>query len=118
MNATIRCCVSKSLKHISTPNCSAACLKNYSRLAIPIITSHSPTLAAVAPLRAIVHLKEQDGKAHAYSLANLPVTTEELDDIECYLNATRSELLFSHGVIFIEGDAEETLMPAFANALG
>lgn len=83
-----------------------------------IVTSHSPTLAAVAPLRAIVHLKEQDGKAHAYSLANLPVTTEELDDIECYLTATRSELLFSRGVIFVEGDAEETLMPAFANAVG
>lgn len=83
-----------------------------------IVTSHSPTLAAVAPLRAIVHLKSQGGKAHAYSLANLPVTPEELDDIECYLSATRSELLFSRGVIFVEGDAEETLMPAFADALG
>lgn len=83
-----------------------------------IVTSHSPTLAAAAPLRSIVHLKAQDDKAHAYSLANLPVTPEELDDIENYLSATRSELLFSRGVIFVEGDAEETLMPAFADALG
>ena len=83
-----------------------------------IVTTHSPTLAAVAPLRAIVHLKAQSGKTHAYSLANLPVTPEELVDIERYLNATRSELLFSRGVIFVEGDAEESLMPAFADALG
>ena len=83
-----------------------------------IVTSHSPTLAAVAPLRAIVHLKEQGGKCLAYSLANLPVTTDELEDIERYLTATRSELLFSRGVIFVEGDAEESLIPSFADAMG
>ena len=83
-----------------------------------IVTSHSPTLAAVAPLRAIVHLKSHGGKTAAYSLANLPVTPEELEEIERYLTATRSELLFSRGVIFVEGDAEEALMPAFADAVG
>lgn len=83
-----------------------------------IVTSHSPTLAAVAQLRGIVHLKAQGGKTQAYSLAELPVTPDELDDIERYLSATRSELLFSRGVIFVEGDAEETLMPAFAEAIG
>lgn len=83
-----------------------------------LVTSHSPTLAAVAPLRGIVHLKAQGGKTQAYSLAELPVTSDELDDIERYLSATRSELLFSRGVIFVEGDAEETLMPAFAEAIG
>ncbi|MBG6143972.1 putative ATP-dependent endonuclease of OLD family [Labrenzia sp. EL_142] len=83
-----------------------------------IVTSHSPTLAAVAPLRSIVHLKPHNGKTGAYSLANLPVSSEELEDIERYLTATRSEMLFSRGVIFVEGDAEETLMPAFADAVG
>lgn len=83
-----------------------------------IVTSHSPTLAAVAPLRAVVHLKTVGRATAAYSLANLPVTPEELDDIERYLTATRSELLFSRGVIFVEGDAEETLMPSFAEATG
>jgi putative ATP-dependent endonuclease of OLD family len=83
-----------------------------------IVTSHSPTLAAVAPLRSVVHLKASGGKTQAYSLANLPVTPDELEDIERYLNATRSELLFSRGVILVEGDAEEALMPVFADALG
>lgn len=83
-----------------------------------IVTSHSPTLAAVAPLRSIVHLRAKAGETFAYSLAGLPVTPEELEDIEHYLTATRSELLFSRGVIFVEGDAEETLVPVFADALG
>ncbi|WP_347268119.1 AAA family ATPase [Paracoccus sp. (in: a-proteobacteria)] len=83
-----------------------------------IVTSHSPTLAAVAPLRSIVQLRGQAGATLAYSLAELPVTSDELDDIERYLTATRSELLFARGVLFVEGDAEEALVPVFADALG
>lgn len=83
-----------------------------------IVTSHSPTLAAAAPLRSIVSLRSADGASRAYSLAGLPVSADELDDIERYLTATRSELLFARGVIFVEGDAEEALLPGFADALG
>ena len=83
-----------------------------------IVTSHSPTLAAVAPLRSIVSLRSVNGESKAYSLALLPVTPDELDDIERYLTGTRSELLFARGVIFVEGDAEEALLPGFADALG
>lgn len=83
-----------------------------------IVTSHSPTVAAVAPLRSIVSLRSINGSSHAYSLATLPITADELDDIERYLIATRSELLFARGVIFVEGDAEEALLPGFADALG
>lgn len=83
-----------------------------------IVTSHSPTLAAVTPLRSIVQLKRQAGSTQAFSLANLPVTSDEIDDLETYLNATRAELLFARGVIFIEGDAEEALLPIFASSLG
>ncbi len=83
-----------------------------------IVTSHSPTLAAVAPLRSIVQLKRRGGATQAFSLANLPVTPDELDDLENYLDATRAELLFARGVIFVEGDAEEALMPVFATSLG
>ncbi|EGT4406848.1 AAA family ATPase [Cronobacter sakazakii] len=84
-----------------------------------IVTSHSPTLASIAPLRSVVRLCRDDcGRTHAFSLAKLPVTTDELDDIERYLTATRAELLFAKGVIFVEGDAEEVLIPGFAEAMG
>lgn len=83
-----------------------------------IVTSHSPTLAAVAPLRAIVKLHRSGNGTVCHSLATLQVTEEEIDDIERYLTATRSELLFARGVIFVEGDAEEALLPSFAQAMG
>lgn len=83
-----------------------------------IVTSHSPTLAAVSPLRSIVQLKKQAGATQAFSLANLPVTPDEIDDLENYLNASRADVLFAKGVIFVEGDAEEALLPTFASSLG
>lgn len=83
-----------------------------------IVTSHSSTLASAAPLRSIVVLRAKNDSSRAYSLANLPVSPDELDDIENYLTATRSELLFARGVIFVEGDSEETLLPVFANSMG
>ena len=83
-----------------------------------IVTSHSPTLAAAAPLRSIVSLRIVNGASKAFSLAELPVSSDEIDDIERYLTATRSELLFARGVIFVEGDAEDALLPGFAQAMG
>ena len=38
--------------------------------------------------------------------------------MERYLDVTRGELLFSKGVILVEGDAETYLVPAFAKVLG
>lgn len=83
-----------------------------------IITSHSPTLASIVPLRSIVNLRFIHTSTKAFSLADLPIDDDEKDDIERYLIATRSEILFAKGVIFVEGDAEETLIPSFAEILG
>lgn len=83
-----------------------------------VVTSHSPTLAAVAPLRSVINLRHLGGSTKAFSLAQLPISPDELEDIERYLTATRSEMLFARGVIFVEGDAEEALLPVFAEALG
>jgi putative ATP-dependent endonuclease of OLD family len=84
-----------------------------------ILTTHSPNIASVAPLRSIVLLKnEAEVGTKAYSLARLPLKDDELTDLQRYLDVTRAEVLFSRGVIFVEGDAEVALMPVFAEALG
>ena len=82
-----------------------------------IITSHSPTLASIVPLRSIINLRLVKNSTKAFSLANLPINEDEKDDIERYLIATRSEILFAKGIIFVEGDAEEALVPSFAELL-
>ena len=83
-----------------------------------LVTTHSPTLATAAPLRSIVHLRREEDRTHACSMAKLQVNKEEFEDIERYMNETRSEILFSRGVIFVEGDTEEVLVPALAQTIG
>ena len=72
----------------------------------------------MTPLRSIVQLRSRSGATEAFSLAALPVNADQLDDLESYLNATRAELLFARGVLFVEGDAEESLVPVFAQSIG
>ena len=82
-----------------------------------LVTTHSPTLVTTAPLRSIVHLRHDADRTRACSMAKLPMSKEEFEDIERYMNETRSEILFSRGVIFVEGDAEEVLVPVLAQAM-
>lgn len=81
-----------------------------------VLTTHSPNVASVAPLRSIVLLASTKEGTKAHSLASLPLTQSELDDLQRYLDTTRAEILFSKGVLFVEGDAEVALMPVFAES--
>lgn len=84
-----------------------------------ILTTHSPNIASITPLKAVILLKDEgENGTKAYSLAKLSFRIEDLEDLHRYLNTTRAELLFSRGVIFVEGDAEEALVPVFARNLG
>ena len=84
-----------------------------------ILTTHSPNIASVAPLHSIVLLKDEKNEGtKAYSLARITLEDEDLEDLQRYLNVTRAEVLFSRGVIFVEGDAEAALLPVFAKSLG
>ena len=79
------------------------------------LTTHSPHIASVAPLRSIVLLKEEDDEgATGYSAAGIPLEAAEVDDLQRYLDVTRAEMLFARGVILVEGDAERFLLPVFA----
>jgi len=84
-----------------------------------LLTTHSPNIASVAPLPSIVLLKDEgeDG-TKGYSLADLKLDNDDLEDLQRYLDVTRAEILFCRGVIFVEGDAEVALVPAFARSLG
>lgn len=84
-----------------------------------ILTTHSPSIASVAPIRSLVHLRDTGtSSTQAFSVAKLPLSKEDLDDLGRYLDATRADMLFARGIIFVEGDAETELIPIFADAMG
>lgn len=84
-----------------------------------LLTTHSPQIASVAPLRSLVLLKksmEQGTVGHSTAAINL--TTADEQDLTRYLDVTRAEMLFARGIILVEGDAEKFLLPEFAKQLG
>lgn len=84
-----------------------------------ILSTHSPNLASKAPLDSLIIMK--DGKA--YPIRREPEKTTELEDddyefLEKFLDVTKSNLFFAKGVLIVEGDAENILLPTIADLLG
>ena len=81
-----------------------------------IVTTHSPNLASAISLDNMVMI--QNG--HAFSLAN-GETELELHDyrfLERFLDVTKANLFFARGVMIVEGDAENILLPTLARLIG
>ena len=84
-----------------------------------LLTTHSPHIASVAPLRSLVLLRDtaSDGSV-ATSAASIDLSNDEEEDLARYLDVTRAEMLFARGIILVEGDAEKFLLPVFASSMG
>lgn len=85
-----------------------------------ILTTHSPHIASVAPLRSIVLLRHDrvTGSTTGVSTSAVPLNAGEIDDLQRYIDVTRGEMFFARGIVLVEGDAERFLIPAFADSLG
>ncbi len=84
--------------------------KLYNRDTQIIITTHSTNISSVSKISAMNVLSRSGNIAEVYNPAN------ELEDIqiralERYLDAVRTNLLFAKGVLLVEGDTEEILIP-------
>lgn len=84
-----------------------------------ILTTHSPHIASVTPIRSIVLLRHDAGTdaTIAVSTAAAPFSERDEADLQRYIDVSRGEIFFARGVILVEGDAERFLIPAFAEAL-
>lgn len=81
-----------------------------------LLTTHSPQMAAGARLENLTLVVEQS----TYSL-DKGQTRLEGDDysfLRRFLEATKANLFFARGLLIVEGDAENLLLPAVARKLG
>ncbi|GAA0063620.1 ATP-dependent nuclease [Clostridium sp. CTA-1] len=83
-----------------------------------IITTHSTHLSSVAPLNSIVHLLENSDGTQVNTTANINLDEDEISDLERYIDIKRGEIYLAKGIIFVEGIAEEYLIPRFASLIG
>jgi len=83
-----------------------------------IVTTHSPHLASVTSARNLVMLRTTDAGTVAHAAVDAALTEPEWADIDRFLDATRSELVFARRVLLVEGVAEQLLAPSLAKANG
>jgi putative ATP-dependent endonuclease of OLD family len=75
-----------------------------------IYSTHSTHISEVSNVENINVLGRDGVRCEAFQPSS-GLTTEEIGNIQRYLDAVRSNLLFAKSVVLIEGDAEEILIP-------
>lgn len=81
-----------------------------------ILSTHSPNLASTIPLENLVIL--EGGHAFPLTAGETKLGTSDYRFLERFLDVTKANLFFAHGVIIVEGDAEALLIPTLARLLG
>jgi len=81
-----------------------------------LITTHSPNLASAIPLDNLVLL--QGGKAFSLATGMTKLEKSDYRFLERFLDVTKSNLFFARGVVIVEGDAENILLPTIAKLIG
>jgi putative ATP-dependent endonuclease of OLD family len=81
-----------------------------------IVTTHSPNLASAVDLENIVLIHGN----RAFSMAKQETKLVESDYrfLQRFLDVTKANLFFARGVMIVEGDAENILIPTLAKLMG
>jgi putative ATP-dependent endonuclease of the OLD family len=81
-----------------------------------VLTTHSPNLASKARLEDIAIVDR--GRVFPMSEGKTKLAPGDYRFLERFLHATRANLFFARGVILVEGDAENILLPVLAELIG
>jgi putative ATP-dependent endonuclease of OLD family len=85
-----------------------------------VVTTHSPNFAAASGVERMTILARPPGSQApiARSPARFGLEQVATDHLRRFLDVTKASLLFSRGVILVEGVAEQLLLPALAQRVG
>lgn len=75
-----------------------------------IISTHSTHISSVSKISSVNILSRSNNKALVFTPSN-GLEHSQIVALERYLDAVRTNLLFAKGVILVEGDAEQILIP-------
>jgi len=80
-----------------------------------ILTTHSTTMGASIPLENLILCKGT--KAFPMGSNNTCLEKKNYDFLHRFLDATKANLFFARGVLLVEGDAENLLIPTLAKII-
>lgn len=75
-----------------------------------IYSTHSTHISEVSNVQSVNILGRVEDSCEAYQPSS-GLTPEEVGNVQRYLDAVRSNLLFAKSVVLVEGDAEEIIIP-------
>jgi putative ATP-dependent endonuclease of the OLD family len=81
-----------------------------------IVSTHSPHLASAIDLSNLVIIKKRQGFSLDSSCTKL--SQSDYRFLQRFLDATKANLFFASGVIIVEGDAENIVLPTIARLMG
>lgn len=81
-----------------------------------IVSTHSTHISSVSKIRSVNILSRGKKKASVFCPSN-NLNSDEVLRLERYLDAVRSNLLFAKGIIMVEGDAEQILLPSMVKTV-
>lgn len=81
-----------------------------------IVTTHSPNLASTIELDNLVLL--QGGKAFPLAFGHTELEKSDYGFLKRFLDVTKANMFFARGLLIVEGDAENILLPTLAHLLG
>ncbi|WP_299831951.1 ATP-dependent endonuclease [uncultured Roseobacter sp.] len=81
-----------------------------------ILTTHSPNLASAIPLDSLILIN--GGKAFTLASGHTQLSPDDYRFLERFLDVTKANLFFARGVMIVEGDAENILLPTLACLIG
>lgn len=81
-----------------------------------IMTTHSPNLASKIKLENLIVIK--NGNAYPMGSEYTKLDKGDYYFLERFLDSTKANLFFANGIILVEGDAENILLPIIAKKIG
>lgn len=81
-----------------------------------IVTTHSPNLASDVKLDNLVLIR--DGRGFSMAEGQTKLTKSDYRFLQRFVDVTKANLFFARGVMIVEGDAENILVPVLARLIG
>jgi putative ATP-dependent endonuclease of the OLD family len=81
-----------------------------------IVTTHSPNLASVIDLNNLLLLHR--GKAFSLESSQTQLDQSDYGFLKRFLDVTKANMFFARGLLIVEGDAENILLPTIARLIG
>lgn len=81
-----------------------------------ILTTHSPNISSKADPSEVIILGK--GKAWPLRAENTELTPDDYTYLRKFLDVTKANIFFAKGLLFVEGDAENILLPTIARLIG